>query len=96
MELATSENTEIRFAFFVGDAVFNLCSNNHLGSIHEIFHHVFKGRNQGLLVAEQEKVNLLICSDLESHITSREVNISPHVLDRVIQLPSPNGFLSFV
>lgn len=77
---------------FVGDGKSDEFTNHHHGATHEVIHHIFESWHQRFL-AHQEEEYFFICDNLESYVSSDEVDLSSHIVNSVVLFPKISLFV---
>lgn len=75
-----------RLAGFKCDSKPYSCTKHHLRTRHEIIHAIFKCWQKRLFI-NQVKVNFLICRNLDSYVSSNEINIASQVFKLMVVGP---------
>jgi hypothetical protein len=86
---------EAFLVIFVSHAILHFCAEHHLAALHEVRHHVFELRQQGLLV-HQVKVYFLFVCYLNPDVAFNEVHRVTFLIQRVVLLPFPEIYIFIV
>ena len=94
MEVFSSVDLEAWLICLVGDAISYSCTKHHDRALHIIIHDILKIRFKSLLV-NHEEVYFLIRDNLDSDVTSDEVNLPSHVIKLFVLSPQSCLFVNF-
>jgi len=83
---SSGPNAEVWLVDLEGDAESHSGSEQHLGALHEVEHHVFKPGQEGFIVDDVE-VNELVRGDLDPDVSSDERQLSSHFLELMVLYP---------
>ena len=76
---------EIALVLLIGDSINTFASKHHHGAVHEVVHHIFDDRLEGVLIDSIE-VNFVISHNLDPPCSSYVENIAAKV-ERVVIVP---------
>lgn len=94
MEVFSRVKGETWLVCFVGYTISDSCTKHEIRALHVVVHHVFKRRLESFFVYHI-KVYFFICDNLNSYITSDEVNLSSHIVKLFILHPKVCFFIFF-
>ena len=86
MVILTRPNSESRLASFICDTKTHCSTEHHHRALRIVVHDVLKIWQESLIVDHVE-VNCLICHNLNSLVSSNEVDLTSHVVQGIVFLP---------